>query len=114
MNLVLAALFAAGLLAAGKAGVLTPKIAATVIQFLLVLNLRLMFFNLLPLPPLDGGAIVAVLLPPRLQFIAHFLRRYGMILLFILLLTGALEVVMRPADRVTGALVARLVRGLNL
>jgi Zn-dependent protease len=114
MNLVLSTVFAAGLLAAGRAGVLTPKIATTVIQFLVVLNLRLMFFNLLPLPPLDGGAIVAVLLPQRLQFIAHFLRRYGMILLFILLVTGALEIVMGPADRVTGVLVAALVRSLNL
>jgi Zn-dependent protease len=113
MNLVLAVVFAAALLVGSKAGVLTADITDTVIKFLLVLNIRLMFFNLLPLPPLDGGALVAALLPERLQFIANFMRRYGMILLFVLLLTPGLRIVMGPADELTAALVARLMQALH-
>ncbi|MEA2699783.1 MAG: hypothetical protein QOI66_4054 [Myxococcales bacterium] len=110
MNLVLAVVVSLVLLGTGRAGVLTPAMATTAVDYLLVLNLRLMFFNLLPVPPLDGSALVAAVLPQRLQFIPQFLRRYGTILFFILLLSGGLRIVMRPADRLIGAWVGALMR----
>jgi Zn-dependent protease len=39
---------------------------ATMLSVLLMLNVLLGTFNLLPLPPLDGGAILEIFLPPRL------------------------------------------------
>jgi len=76
----------------------------------LVLNVVLMFFNLIPLPPLDGGAVLEGLLPESLQIIPQTLKRYGMILFFVLLLSGAMKFVMRPAQELTIAWATALLR----
>ncbi len=58
---------------------------------LLRLNVVLMIFNLLPLHPLDGGKILAALLPARLEHIDDFLIRYGgWIVLGLVMLGGPL------------------------
>lgn len=44
---------------------------------MLQLNVLLMLFNLLPLHPLDGGKILAALLPSRFEYINDFLVQYG-------------------------------------
>ena len=97
MNLLLAGVISVVFIALAKSGVLSFALAVSLINYLLVLNIMLMAFNLLPLPPLDGGSILEALLPDRLHFITQFLRRYGMILLFILFMTRALAILMRPA-----------------
>ncbi len=61
-----------------------------------VLNIGLAFFNLIPCPPLDGGAILAGILPDGNPLVA-FLERYGFFLFFALLLTGFLSILMIPA-----------------
>jgi Zn-dependent protease len=43
----------------------SPSFVTTLLSVLLVQNTFLCLFNLLPLPPLDGGAVVAGLLPER-------------------------------------------------
>ena len=101
MNLALALLVSIIILALGAAGVLHRPLALDLARYLLQLNIMLMFFNLIPLPPLDGGAVLAGLLPESLQIIPRTLQRYGMILFFVLLLSGALRFVMRPADHLT-------------
>jgi len=59
----------------------------------LVINVILAIFNLLPLPPLDGGRIVVGLLPNRLATRFARLERYGLGILvgvlFILPILGA-------------------------
>jgi Zn-dependent protease len=60
-----------------------------------ILNLILMLFNLIPLPPLDGGRIAVGLLPDALAFPLARLERYGMfiligVLLIVPLLSGQL------------------------
>lgn len=70
------------------------------------LNVLLALFNLVPVPPLDGGAVLGGLLPPRLghRFDA-VLRPYGFLVLYALLLSGALGVIVfRPALSLTGVL----------
>jgi Zn-dependent protease len=101
MNLALAIAISLVILALGKAGVLHQPLALDLVRYVLQLNIMLMFFNLIPLPPLDGGAVLAGLLPESLQIIPRTLQRYGMILFFVLLLSGALRFVMRPADHLT-------------
>ncbi len=49
------------------------------------LNILLAFFNLIPIPPLDGSKILFALLPYRLQFIQEILERYWFIAIFILI-----------------------------
>ena len=48
------------------------------------LSVGLGLFNLLPIPPLDGSKVVAILLPDRLYVQLMRYERYGMILLLLL------------------------------
>lgn len=48
-------------------------------------NTILAFFNLLPLPPLDGSGIVTGLLPPRAAASYHAFSRYGFAILLALI-----------------------------
>ncbi len=54
------------------------------------LNVILMVFNLMPIPPLDGSRVVGGLLPPRAYMAWARLDRYGMlfVMLFLFLLIG--------------------------
>jgi Zn-dependent protease len=110
MNLLLAILGSIVFVALGKAGVLTIPVAQALVRYVLAVNLALMFFNLIPLGPLDGAAVLAGILPESAQPIAEALRRYGMGVLFLLLLTGAMKYVMYPAQLLQSAWVDRLVR----
>ena len=51
-------------------------------------NVILMVFNLVPLPPLDGGRVAVGLLPPRLSNMLSQLEPYGLIIIVILLASG--------------------------
>lgn len=60
------------------------------------INLILAFLNLLPIPPLDGGNMMASLLPPRLSMRYLQLQSFGFFILILLLLTGALSWLLNP------------------
>ncbi|MBN1798367.1 MAG: site-2 protease family protein [Spirochaetales bacterium] len=60
------------------------------------INILLMIFNLLPVPPLDGGWILRHVLPGRMQQQFDRIYPYGIILLFLLVFTGGLRVLFRP------------------
>jgi len=59
--------------------------------FSVVINCVLAIFNLIPIPPLDGARIVFALLPARLKRPYARVERYGMILIFLLLITHSLS-----------------------
>ena len=73
-----------------------PGIAATVLFLAVQINLLLAFFNLIPVPPLDGGNVMLGLLPPGLAAIYAQLRQYGFIILYALMLTGAASAFISP------------------
>jgi Zn-dependent protease len=55
------------------------------------INFILAFFNLIPIPPLDGSRVVAVLLPYKLRIGYERIERYGIFLVILLALTGLLN-----------------------
>ncbi|TLN26433.1 site-2 protease family protein [bacterium] len=70
-----------------------------------MMNIGLAFFNLIPIPPLDGSGIVASLLPPRLSEEYQRMGQYGFLVLFALVFLGAFEKLLFPLiDAASGAL----------
>jgi Zn-dependent protease len=113
MNLMLAVVTSVVFIALGKLGLLRPELGAALIRYFLALNISLMFFNLLPLPPLDGAAVLAGVLPESMQPVIHAIERYGVFLLFILIATRAMRVLMQPAMQLTDAWAGALVRAVS-
>jgi Zn-dependent protease len=114
VNVVLAlvsALLARTLLTPGQLEVARniPELASPLASLLLnlgVINVILAAFNLIPLPPLDGSAVVERLLPSRLWPAYLRMRQYsmGLLLALVLLVPGALTGVFRPALRLWASL----------
>ena len=59
-------------------------------------NLLLAIFNLLPIPPLDGGRVISSLLPGRLAYQYDQLEPYGLFILVGLLFLGVFQNIIWP------------------
>jgi Zn-dependent protease len=82
-NIVLALLAAVAFRQFGETG--NPTVMALVLNFGAI-NVILAAFNLLPIPPLDGSALVERVLPRRLLPRWHQIRQYSMALLLLVVL----------------------------
>jgi Zn-dependent protease len=96
LSLALVAAVALRLLPAAapeSAGVRLLEPVANIVYAMLVVNLLLAIFNMLPIPPLDGGTVLAGLLPERVAAGFDRLRPYGFVLLYVLMFSGGFSLV---------------------
>jgi len=75
----------------------------------ILVNLIFMFLNLLPILPLDGGRILAGLLPNRMAWQYAKLEPWGLPLLVLLLVTNVLDFILVPLIGGSGAFIRSLV-----
>jgi len=66
---------------------------------MILMNLGLGVFNLIPVPPLDGSKLLYLVLPPKWLQGYFWLERYGFFVLIILLMTGIIQGIMGPIVR---------------
>jgi Zn-dependent protease len=105
---VQALLWAIVLMATLAGGVLASEGLSEMARIGVNVNLVLMALNILPIPPLDGGRVLAGLLPGRAAYAFSRVEPYGLFIVLALLFTGFLGDLMRPLIRAAERLIVAL------
>ncbi|MDO9535925.1 MAG: site-2 protease family protein [Bacillota bacterium] len=92
MNLLLGFIATFILIIYGRTGTLL----SSVLFNLIIINVFLAVFNMVPLPPLDGSKILSALLPSRCLQLYHSIEPYGPFILILLLIFGGLRLFLVP------------------
>jgi Zn-dependent protease len=107
-NFVQALLWALLLVAALPGGAIDSDALREMARIGVNVNLVLMALNLLPIPPLDGGRVLAGVLPKRAsQWLAR-VEPFGFAIIIGLLVLGLLDNLMAPLIRAASALIATI------
>lgn len=79
------------------------------LQYFIMINVGLMTFNLIPLPPLDGSKILATFLPDDMYDKFMSIQRYSMFILMIILSTGILDPLLSAMRNIVMTLLSLLI-----
>ena len=74
----------------------TVEPVALLLGYMLIMNVSLAVFNLLPFPPLDGSKILDTFLPASMRPALEFLEQYGYIILILLIYVGVFNAIISP------------------
>ena len=75
-----------------------PSVVGQMLVMLVYVNLLLAFFNLIPVPPLDGGNVLMGVVPLRVAQAVNRLRPYGFLILYALIFLGVLNALLFPIE----------------
>jgi Zn-dependent protease len=96
-NLVLAAAGAV-LFALVRGGTASLDQVAYNVAFFVMMNVLLAVFNLIPVPPLDGGNILLGVLPSSMAGLVEGIRPFGILVLYGLMFSGLLSRIIYPVQ----------------
>lgn len=74
----------------------TSNPLAIFVGYMMILNLSLFVFNLLPFPPLDGSKILSTFLPDGAQPVLNLFEQYGFLILMFLIYIGVFRLIFTP------------------
>ena len=84
-------------------GILTPGniygiklLIAYIFLYLIIINIFLAIFNLIPIPPLDGSGILEGVLKGEALVYYEKIKPYGILILFVIIYAGVLDVIANP------------------
>ena len=87
----------------GFSNLLSPLI--TIVYYTIVINVILAFFNLIPIPPLDGSGVVMGLISEEAAQKYEQIRPYGFFILILLIMTGFIGRILGVVLRIVNSLI---------
>jgi Zn-dependent protease len=80
------------------------RIVLAVLEYIVWMNTLLAVFNMLPVPPLDGGNVLMGLVSEQGARAIAWLRPYGFLILYVLMFSGVLSRVVWPIAHALGSI----------